>query len=67
MNDSFFGAMGGQMRYEEEGLDEVLELPAITGRVGHDFTHWFGIEGRLGKTFEEEVEISGTDVDFRVP
>lgn len=65
--DTFFGIMGGQMRYEEEGLDDTLEPPAITGRVGYDFSRSVGVEGRLGTTFEDETEVSGVATDFSVP
>jgi outer membrane immunogenic protein len=66
-SDMFLGAMGGVMQFDEETTDDTLDLPALTGRVGYDFNQWFGVEGRIGTTFEDDVEFSGITVDVKVP
>lgn len=64
---SFLGVMGGSMRYQEDSLDNNLELPALAGRAGYDFNHWFGVEGRAGAAFENQTEVCGVDVESRIP
>lgn len=62
LNHTFVGIMGGQTSAKLEDIGD-LDFATVTARVGHDFTHWFGVEARGGTTADDDA----LDIDFSIP